>query len=117
MKLCAPKFMEFMAGCVHIASQNIRQIQANQLGLPQKNVLRFHYTKMLLFTAKNHFCHTKLQTRVIKVVLSKFFSKCPSLIANWSSDPKPIILAILKSALKLIIISFQYGQQMTFLKN
>ena len=40
----------------------------------------------------------------------------PSLL---SSDPKPIkeILAILKSALKLLITSFQYGQQMAFLEN
>ena len=65
--------------------------------------------------SKKHFCHKKLQTRVIRVVLSKFLH----LIANWSSDPKPIkeILAILKSALKLLITSFQYGQQMAFLEN
>ena len=49
------------------------------------------------------------------VVLSKFLY----LIANWSSDPKPIkeILATLKSALKLLITSFQYGQQMEFAEN
>ena len=97
-------------GCVHIASQKIRQIQAYHI-----KTLQFHYTKMLLFTAKKHFCHTKLQTRVIRVVLFKFLY----LIANWSSDPKPIkeILAISKSALKLLMTSFQYGQQMVFLEN
>ena len=49
------------------------------------------------------------------MVLSKFLY----LIANWSSDPKPIkeILVILKSALKLLITSFQYGQQIAFLEN
>ena len=49
------------------------------------------------------------------MVLSEFLY----LIANWSSDPKPIkeILAILKSALKLLITSFQYGQQMASLEN
>ena len=49
------------------------------------------------------------------MVLSKFLY----LIANWSSDPKPIkeILAIFKSALKLLITSFLYGQQMAFLEN
>ena len=41
------------------------------------------------------------------------------LIANWSPEPKPIkeILSILKSALKLLITSFHYGQQMAFLEN
>ena len=49
------------------------------------------------------------------MVLSKFLY----LTANWTSDPKPIkeILAILKSALKLLITSFQYGKQMAFLEN
>ena len=49
------------------------------------------------------------------MVLSKFLY----LIANWSSHLKPVmeILAILKSALKLRITSFQYGQQMAFLEN
>ena len=87
-------------GCVHIASQKIRQIQA------------YHRKKYCDLTTqrcssqkKKHFCHTKLQTKVIGVVLYKFLY----LIANWSSDPKPIkeILAILKSALKLLITSFQ----------
>ena len=77
--------------CVHIANQKIGQIQAYH----RKKVLRFHYTMVLLFTAKN-ISHTRLQTRVIRVVLSRLLY----LIGNWSSDPKPIkeILAILKSA-------------------
>ena len=88
--------------CVHIANQKVGQIQAYH----RKKVLRFHCTTVLLFTAKN-ICHTRLQTRVIRVVLSRLLY----LIGNWSSDPKPMkeILAILKSALKLLNISFQYG--------
>ena len=85
-------FVHYIA-CGHLASQNIRQIQAYH----RKNLLLFHYTKMLLFTAKA-FLYTKLQTRVNRVVLSKFLY----LIANWSSDPKPIeeMLAVLQSAIK-----------------
>ena len=59
---------------------------------------------MLLFAAeKTFFCHTKLQTIIIKVVLSKVLY----LIATWTSYPKPIkeALAILRSPLKLLITS------------
>ena len=46
------------------------------------------------------------------MVLSKFLY----LIANWPSYPMPV-KEILASALKLLITSFQYGQQMAFLEN
>ena len=75
-------------GFVYIASQKIRHIQAYY----RKSYWISLYKDVTLHSKKKHFCHTKLQ-RVIRVVLSKFLY----LIANWSSDPKPIkeILAIL----------------------
>ena len=75
-----------------ILSQQIRQIQAYH----GKSYCDFNVT--LHSRKKNIFCHTKLQTIIIKVVLSKFLY----LIANWTSYPKPIkeALAILKSLLK-----------------
>ena len=80
-----------------------------------KNLLWFQYTKMLLFTVEKENCHTKLQTIIIKVVLSKYLY----LLANWTSYPKPVkeALAILKSPLKLLITSFYNGQQLAFLEN
>ena len=71
---------------------------------------------MLPFTAeKEIFCHTKMQTIIIKVVFSKFLY----LIANWTPYPKPIkeALTILKSSLKLLITSSYNGQQLVFLEN
>ena len=59
--------------CVHIASQKIRQIQAYH----RKSIVISLYKDVTLHS-KKQFCHTKLQTRVIKVVLSKFLY----LIAN-----------------------------------
>ena len=87
-----------------ILSQQIRQIQA------------YHRKTYCGFNAeKAFFCHTKLQTMIIKVVLSKFLY----LIANWTSYPKPIkeALAILKSPLKLLITSPYNGQQLAFLES
>ena len=92
--------------------------QANKLDkfrlITEKHIAISLYKDVTLYS-KKHFCYTKLQTRVSRVVLFTFLH----LIGNWSSDPKPIkeILAILKSALKLLITSFQYGQQMAFLEN
>ena len=85
-------FLVYYIGCVDILNQKIRQIQA------------YHRKTYYDFNTQNHFCHTKLQTRIIKVVLSKFLY----LIANWTSYPNPIkeALAVLKSALKLFITSF-----------
>ena len=72
---------------------------------------------MLLFTVekKNIFCHTKLQTIIVKVVLSKFLY----LIANWTTYPKPIkeALTILKSPLKLLITISYNGKQLVFVEN
>ena len=68
-----------------------------------------------LHSRKNTFCHTKLQTIIIKVVLFKFLY----LIANWTSFPKPIkeALAKFKSPLKLLINSSYSGKQLAFLEN
>ena len=88
--------------------QQIKQIQAYH----RKTYCDFNVT---LHSRKNIFCHTKLQTIIIKVVLSKFLY----LMANWTSYPKLIreALAILKSPLKLLITSSFNGQQLAFLEN
>ena len=80
--------------------------------ITKKICIAISLCKDVTLHSQKHFCHTKLQTRVIRVVLSKFLY----LIANWSSDPKPIkeILVILKSALKLLITSFQLENQIIF---
>ena len=74
-----------------ILSQQIRQIQAYHGKLI--------VISMLPFTAEKNFCHTKLQTIIIKVVFSKFLY----LIANWTHYPKPIkeALTILKFSIKI----------------
>ena len=97
-------------GCVHIASQKLDKIRL----ITEKRIAISLYKDVTLYR-KKHFCHTKLQTRVIRVVLSKFLY----LIGFGSDDQFAIkgILAILKSALKLLITGFQYGQQMAFLEN
>ena len=99
-------------GCVHIARQKLDKFR-----LITEKRIAISLCKDVTLHSKKHFCHTKLQTRVIRVVLYKLQTKVNRvvlykflyLIANWSSDPKPIkeILAILKSALKLLITSFQ----------
>ena len=96
--------------CSH-SNLKSRQIQAYH----RKRYCDFTIQRCYSSQPKKHFCHTKLQTRVIRVVPSTFLY----LIANWTSDPKSIeeILAVLKSALKLLITSFQYGQQLAFLEN
>ena len=101
-------FLVCYIGCCDILSQQIRQIQAYH----RKIYYDFNVT---LHSRKNIFCHTKLQTIIFKVVLSKFVY----LIANWTSYPKPIkeALAILKSPLKLLITSSYNGQQLAFLEN
>ena len=98
-------------GRYDILSQQIRQIKAYH----RKNYCDFSIQRCYSSQQKNHFCQTKLQTIIIKVVLSKFLY----LIANWTSYPKPIkeALAILKSPLKLLIASFYNGQQLAFLEN
>ena len=90
--------------------------QASKLDKFRLITEKFIVTSMLLSTAeKNIFCRTKLQTIIIKVVLSKFLY----LIVNWTSYPKPIkeALAILKSSLKLLITSAYNGQQLAFQEN
>ena len=62
-----------------IFNQQIRKIQAYH----RKTSCDFSVT---LHSRKNIFCHTKLQTIIIKVVLSKFLY----LIANRTSYPKPM---------------------------
>ena len=101
-------FLVCYIGRYDILSQQIRQIQAYH----RKTYSDFSVT---LHSRKNIFCHTKLQTIIIKVVLSKFLY----LIANWTSYPKPIkeTLAILKPPLKLLITSSYNGQQLAFLEN
>ena len=101
-------FLVCYIGRYDILSQQIRQIQAYH----RKTYCDFNIT---LQSRKNIFCHTKLQTIIIKMVLSKFLY----LIANWTSYPKPIkeALATLKSPLKLLITSSYNGQQLAFLEN
>ena len=60
-------------GCVHIGSQKIRQIQAYHRKTYYDFIIQRCYSPQ-----QKHFCHTKLQTKVIRVVLSKFLY----LIAN-----------------------------------
>ena len=80
-------FLVCYIGRYDILSQKIKQIQAYH----RKTYCDFNIQKCYSSQHKNHFCHTKLQTIIIKVVLSKFLY----LIANWTSYPKPI-----KEALK-----------------
>ena len=68
------------------------------------------YFSVTLHSRKRNFCHTKLQTIIIKVGFSKFLY----LIANWTPYPKPIkkALTILKSRSKLLITNSFNGQQL-----
>ena len=92
-------------GRYDISSQQTRQIQAYH----GKSYCDFIHSR------KKNFCHTKMQTLIIKVVFTKFLY----LIANWTPYPKPIkeALTILKSPLKLLITSSYNGQQLVFLEN
>ena len=100
-------FLVCYIGRYDISSQQIRQIQAYH----RKTYCDFNVT---LHRRNRNFCHTKLQTIIIKVV-SKFLY----LIANWTPYPKPIkeALTISKSPLKLLITSSYTGQQLVFLEN
>ena len=102
-------FLVCYIGRYDILSQQIRQMQ----GYYRKTYCDF--TGTLHSRKKKHFCHTKLQTIIIKVAFSKFLY----LIANWTSYPKPIkeALTILKSPLKLLITSSYNGQQLVFIEN
>ena len=95
-------------GHYNISNQQIRQNQTYHI----KTYCDFNVT---LHSRKRNFCHTKMQTIIIKVVFSKFLY----LIANWTPYPKPIkeALTILKSPLKLLITSSYNGQQLVFLEN
>ena len=77
--------------CVHIASQKIKQIQAYH----RKTYCGFTIQRCYSSQQKT-FLSYKVANKSYKGVFSKFLY----LIAKWSSHPKPIILAILKSALK-----------------
>ena len=101
-------FLVCYIGRYDISNQQIRQIQAYR----RKTYCAFDVT---LHSRKRNFCHTKMQTIIIKVVFSKFLY----LIANWTPYPKPIkeALTILKSPLKLLITSSYNGQQLVFLEN
>ena len=101
-------FLVCYKGRYDISNQQIRQIQAYH----RKTYCDFSVT---LHSRKRSFCHTKMQTIIIKVVFSKFLY----LIANWTPYPKPIeeALTILKSPLKLLITSSYNGQQLVFLEN
>ena len=85
--------------------------QANKLDkfrlITEKTYCYFNVT---LHSRKRNFCHTKLQTIIIKVGFSKFLY----LIANWTPYPKPTkeALTILKSPSKLLITNSFNGQQL-----
>ena len=100
-------FLVCYIGRYDILSQQIRKIQAYH----GKTYCDFKVT----LHSRKKFCHTKLQTIIIKVV----FFQVLNLIANWTSYPKPIkeALIILKSPLKLLITSSYNGQQLVFLEN
>ena len=100
-------FLVCYIGHYDILSQQIRQIQ----DYDRKTYCDFNVT----IHSRKKFCHTKLQTIIIKVVFSKFLY----LIANWTPHSKPIkeALIILKSPLKLLITSSYNGQQLAFLEN
>ena len=102
-------FLVCHIGRYNILSQQIRQIQAHH----RKTYCDFNVT--LHSRKKIFFCHTKLQTIIIKVVFSKFLY----LIAYWTSYPKLIkdALAILKFPLELLTTSSYNGQQLAFLEN
>ena len=93
--------------------------QANKLDKFRLVTEKLIVMSMLPFTAeKNIFCHTKLQTIVIKVVLSKFLqcifdSKLDILAKIYLKEA----VAILISPLKLLITSSYNGQQLAFLEN
>ena len=90
-------FLVCYIGCYDMPSQQIGQIQAYH----RKKLI---VISMLPFTEeKRNFCHTNLQTIIVKAGFYKFLY----LIANWTPYPKPIkgALTILKSPLKLFITS------------
>ena len=89
-------FLVCYIGHHDILSQKIRQIQAYH----RKTYCDFNIQRCYSSQQKNHFCHTKLQSMIIEVVLSKFLY----LIANRTSYPKPIkeALAILKISIGII---------------
>ena len=70
----------------------------------------YRYFTVTLNSRKRNFCHTKLQTIIIKVGFSKFLY----LIANWTPYLKPTkeALTILKSPSKLLITNSFNGQQL-----
>ena len=70
----------------------------------------YYYFNVTLHSRKRNFCHTKLQTIIIKVGFSKFLY----LIANWTPYRKPTkeALTILKSPSKLLITNSFNGQQL-----
>ena len=101
---------ETFFGVLHRLFNDIssRQIQAYH----RETYCDFNVT---LHSRKRFFCHTKMQTIIIKVVLFQvliFDSKLDTL-------PKPIkeALTIIKSPLKLLITSSYNGQQLVFLEN
>ena len=63
-------FLVCYIGRHDILSQIIGQIQAYH----RKTCCDFNIQRCYSSQQKNHFCHTKLQTMIIKVVLSKFFN-------------------------------------------
>ena len=88
-------FLVCYIGGYDILSQQIKKIQAYH----RKTCCNFSVT--LHRRKKNIFCQAKLQTIIIKVVLSKFFdSKLDILPKTYQG-----VLAILKSPLKLLITS------------
>ena len=97
-------FLVCYIGCYDISSHQIRQVQACNR---KKTYCYFNVT---LHSRKRNFCHTKLQTIIIKVGFSKFLY----LIANWTPYQKPIkeALTILKSPSKLLITNSFNGQQL-----
>ena len=64
---------------VDILSLKIIQIQAYH----RRTYVDFNINKYCSSQQKKHFCNTKLQKRIIKVVLSNF----SYVIANWTSYP------------------------------
>ena len=101
-------FLVSYIGRYDISSQQNRQIQAYH----RKTYCDFNVT---LYSRKRNFCHTKMQTIIIKVVFFQvliFDSKLDTLPKTYQGGTNYI-----KSPLKLLITSSFYGQQLVFLEN
>ena len=101
-------FFGVLQGRYDISSQQIRQIQAYH----RKTYCGF---SVILHSRKRNFCHTKLQTIIIKVAFFQvlmFGSKLDTLPKTYQGGTNYI-----KISTKLLITSSYNGQELVFLEN